>query len=1275
MLVAFGLCWGAPALADVGLANTKDRVESIAFLAPLTSSDGDPAGAFIELEHAPERDLPATPARPAVSKKNLSLAIATRELRITIFEDEVSESTCLFETNRDNLVSCGDVRNGNANIDANYCVTYTPNPGFTGTDTLCAITCSMPGSMPCDTTVLIIEVQPLPVFEPEEVFLDHVGDTPFLACFDLPKDDDFLAAQLCGVSGPTTAEPSGARGCVRVSPDAGAEGNLTVCADFCLTDSPSLCQRVTFRISQVRECEPAVFASDTLRLPESATSDEVCLADGANLNNFFITINGDPADTAEDPSCGTTEGGGGGGVRDAYFYGTFLLNDGPYRIEGWDANGRLLRGVMVDSFAQLADTLSSFDPDLDWVYDEAEGGIVGSGAVGNYSQLILFDPVFGTTLTINRQTIQVSDDGGSGSGTFVPGTVVTIPATPGLYHVEAVRFDGSCGATQVILREGEIAEPPATSTENFTVRAEQLNGPYCLDTSELPGPATSISSCADPMEGTLGFSSESCFTYTPRSGYTGNDEACVVVCAADGTCDTTFLVFDVVDASSCVSIWGESQGSTVTTNCAAGAMVCLPKLPSSFFNYTISVDGTLRTDATACGADTVTIYSYADVAGRGQAGPYRVDRYRSPTGIFSGSVDDMSGLVDSLNRWDPAGIWSLNAGTFTIRGGVSGFAYDTLRLTQIASDTINRLVPNTTLLENQLGLVLETGEREVVVTESATGCTDTLMYTVTCASDVDCGDILASNGTDLTLVDCATSASFEITSQSTPAQLLDFYVNGQLREPSVDGNVAMLFLDTGSYEIIVVDAGRDCSTTFSVSVACGGCDGVLPTSLAYGVNCSATSYDICLPVSVDDLAPYTISVDGTPFLGPRLGCEDQRIFEINYLELPGSGNAGPYSIDSFRINGQVFAADISSIGDLADSLSLWDATADWSVDTERETIRGGDISSQYSQLFVTQIATDAQVTLDLVEAVDSDATRITIAAGAGARELVLDNGRGCVQSIPLSLTCVTTGSVSDTIDVRESIIFCVDENELTGPIVSLSNACENSGAAVDFDFDAPTGCVIATGIAVGQSTACLVACDASGVCDTTIYTVLILPEAGDVEAVDDFFRIAVGSSLTESVTANDTFDVLTRIRLERSPSQGTASLDNDGVLVYAPNAEACGFTDSLTYSICQGGLCDIATVAIRVRCEPVEALQGFSPNGDGINEFFVIEGILDFPEATVSVYNRWGNLVFEETTYSNDWDGIWDGNRLISGTYFYLVEFNGSADGAEPVAGYVQIWR
>jgi gliding motility-associated-like protein len=73
--------------------------------------------------------------------------------------------------------------------------------------------------------------------------------------------------------------------------------------------------------------------------------------------------------------------------------------------------------------------------------------------------------------------------------------------------------------------------------------------------------------------------------------------------------------------------------------------------------------------------------------------------------------------------------------------------------------------------------------------------------------------------------------------------------------------------------------------------------------------------------------------------------------------------------------------------------------------------------------------------------------------------------------------------------------------------------------------------------------------------------------------------------------------------------------------------------------------------------ETLELPNGFTPNGDGKNDYFFVKGLDDYPDNSIVVYNRWGNQVWEKSGYRNDWDGVNDkGEPLAAGTYFVIFK-------------------
>jgi gliding motility-associated-like protein len=84
----------------------------------------------------------------------------------------------------------------------------------------------------------------------------------------------------------------------------------------------------------------------------------------------------------------------------------------------------------------------------------------------------------------------------------------------------------------------------------------------------------------------------------------------------------------------------------------------------------------------------------------------------------------------------------------------------------------------------------------------------------------------------------------------------------------------------------------------------------------------------------------------------------------------------------------------------------------------------------------------------------------------------------------------------------------------------------------------------------------------------------------------------------------------------------------------------------------------------------------FSPNEDGNNDRFVIHGIEVYPNNSIIVFNRWGNIVYKNDGYKNDWDGHSNnGIELPDGTYFVILETDKGVKTQMILKGYVELRR
>ncbi|WP_175418870.1 T9SS type B sorting domain-containing protein [Aureibaculum algae] len=81
----------------------------------------------------------------------------------------------------------------------------------------------------------------------------------------------------------------------------------------------------------------------------------------------------------------------------------------------------------------------------------------------------------------------------------------------------------------------------------------------------------------------------------------------------------------------------------------------------------------------------------------------------------------------------------------------------------------------------------------------------------------------------------------------------------------------------------------------------------------------------------------------------------------------------------------------------------------------------------------------------------------------------------------------------------------------------------------------------------------------------------------------------------------------------------------------------------------------------------------FSPNNDGANDTFEIDCIQNYKENSLTVFNRWGNVVYKKANYDNSWSGLSNsGKELVSGTYYYVLKLG---DGSKDKTGWLFINR
>jgi len=115
-------------------------------------------------------------------------------------------------------------------------------------------------------------------------------------------------------------------------------------------------------------------------------------------------------------------------------------------------------------------------------------------------------------------------------------------------------------------------------------------------------------------------------------------------------------------------------------------------------------------------------------------------------------------------------------------------------------------------------------------------------------------------------------------------------------------------------------------------------------------------------------------------------------------------------------------------------------------------------------------------------------------------------------------------------------------------------------------------------------------------------------------------------------------------------------------------------TKTTTYTLTATSVvgCDTSARVTVTVVDDVIIPNAFTPNGDGINDFWDLKGIILFPNCTVSIFNRYGSRLFYSKGYSKPWYGTYNGSPVPTGTYYYIIDLK---DGSPLLSGPVTVVR
>jgi gliding motility-associated-like protein len=159
------------------------------------------------------------------------------------------------------------------------------------------------------------------------------------------------------------------------------------------------------------------------------------------------------------------------------------------------------------------------------------------------------------------------------------------------------------------------------------------------------------------------------------------------------------------------------------------------------------------------------------------------------------------------------------------------------------------------------------------------------------------------------------------------------------------------------------------------------------------------------------------------------------------------------------------------------------------------------------------------------------------------------------------------------------------------------------------------------------------------------------------------------------------------VSVTASAKHGTTVVESNGAITYTPSIDFVGL-DTITRIVCvtyPNGtiICDTALYIVTVNNASIAIQNYISPNGDGVNDFWNLDGLLNkFPNAKVLVYNRWGNVVWRSIgPYGRSSSGtnVWYGQQgdskdnVPDGVYYYLIELENEYKSTK--SGFVEVMR
>lgn len=255
-------------------------------------------------------------------------------------------------------------------------------------------------------------------------------------------------------------------------------------------------------------------------------------------------------------------------------------------------------------------------------------------------------------------------------------------------------------------------------------------------------------------------------------------------------------------------------------------------------------------------------------------------------------------------------------------------------------------------------------------------------------------------------------------------------------------------------------------------------------------------------------------------------------------------------------------------------------------------------------------------------------------AAAGEYKVIVTSAKGCSSETSTTVTV----NPSPTVQVGSSVTIC----EGSSTVLQASGSSTYQWSPVAGLSDATIANPVAS--PTDTTTYTVTITNEYGCTDSKSVTVNVLKKPVADAGADQRMMVGESAGLKGIISG-------TNVRYSWSPS---TYLDDPTLLnpIATPPEDI-----TYTLTVISNDGCGIATDAVFIRVfTPVSVPNTFSPNGDAINDSWNIQSLDKYPQARTMVYNRNGQLIYQQIQSGIPWDGRFNGEQVAAGSYYYIIE-------------------